>query len=208
MDRRTKKKKEENLNKQKNKSNNKNKVPSFQLDDFVEETNKVSDMVSCAIEDALSIEMTKKRKRSELKESTSLPPAKRMRGDPLFDDIENDQETKMEEEEEEEQEREHVVTTDNIIISNESTEPSIDSTAQKETKKEEVVMLNLLDFDSIDQLKELGLDKLKNELLLRGLKCGGNLDQRAERLMSIKGKSKEDWDKRLFSAPPKKKKNQ
>jgi hypothetical protein len=39
---------------------------------------------------------------------------------------------------------------------------------------------------SADSLKELGLERLKVELQRRGLKCGGTLEQRAERLFSVR----------------------
>lgn len=48
------------------------------------------------------------------------------------------------------------------------------------------------------------MDKIKGGLMALGLKCGGTLQQRAERLFSTKGKTKKQIDKSLFV---KKKKN-
>jgi len=47
--------------------------------------------------------------------------------------------------------------------------------------------LPLDDVESADDLKALGLERLKSALQALGLKCGGTLDQRAERLFSVKG---------------------
>lgn len=51
----------------------------------------------------------------------------------------------------------------------------------------------------IGDVEKLGLDRLKQELLDRGLKCGGTLEQRAERLYSVKGLSKDQIDPSLFA---------
>jgi len=64
---------------------------------------------------------------------------------------------------------------------------------------------NILDlgaFDSADELEILGLDKLKEALAALGLKCGGTLRQRAERLMAVRGKRLEDVDQSLFAKNP------
>ncbi|KAK7930296.1 hypothetical protein WMY93_006691 [Mugilogobius chulae] len=48
-----------------------------------------------------------------------------------------------------------------------------------------------LDLDSVscpEDLEVLGLNVLKEELMKRGLKCGGTLSERAKRLFSVKGK--------------------
>lgn len=49
----------------------------------------------------------------------------------------------------------------------------------------------------------LGLDRLKSALLALGLKCGGTLEERAQRLFSTKGKSLESLDTSLFAKNPK-----
>jgi len=45
----------------------------------------------------------------------------------------------------------------------------------------------------------LGLEVLKEELQARELLCGGTLKQRAERLFSVKGKSEDQINPKLFS---------
>lgn len=60
-------------------------------------------------------------------------------------------------------------------------------------------MIDLLSYKSVEQLMELGLDCLKQELRVHGLKCGGTLEERAKRLWSIRGKSPEEIDESLKS---------
>ena len=43
----------------------------------------------------------------------------------------------------------------------------------------------------------LGLDRLKSALMALGLKCGGTLEERANRLFSTKGKALDDLDPSL-----------
>ena len=47
--------------------------------------------------------------------------------------------------------------------------------------------LDLSAFSSWEQLASLGLDRLKSALMGLGLKCGGTLEERAQRLFSTKG---------------------
>lgn len=51
--------------------------------------------------------------------------------------------------------------------------------------------LNLNDYESVQQLEALGMDRLKEELYALGCKCGGSLEERAKRLFSLKGLSKD-----------------
>lgn len=46
---------------------------------------------------------------------------------------------------------------------------------------------------------QLGAERLKEALQALGMKCGGTLRQRAERLMQTKGKRPEELDKSLFA---------
>jgi splicing factor 3A subunit 3 len=59
--------------------------------------------------------------------------------------------------------------------------------------------LDLDAFDSADELETLGADRLKAALSALGLKCGGTLQQRAERLMAAKGKRLDEVDPSLFA---------
>lgn len=58
-------------------------------------------------------------------------------------------------------------------------------------------MIDLDTYRSCDELMQLGLDCLKHELQVRGLKCGGSLEERANRLWSVKGKRPEEIDSSL-----------
>ncbi|XP_058806048.1 splicing factor 3A subunit 3 [Phymastichus coffea] len=52
--------------------------------------------------------------------------------------------------------------------------------------------LELSAFSSWEELASLGLDRLKSALMALGLKCGGTLEERAQRLFSTKGESSLD----------------
>lgn len=51
-------------------------------------------------------------------------------------------------------------------------------------------------FASATELERFGLDRLRDELAARGLKCGGTLAQRAERLFLLKDKKVEELDEK------------
>nr|CAG4640728.1 EOG090X03G1 [Eulimnadia texana] len=59
--------------------------------------------------------------------------------------------------------------------------------------------LDLSGFSSWEELASLGLDRLKSALMALGLKCGGTLEERAQRLFSTKGKELKDLDPSLFA---------
>ncbi|GCB78532.1 hypothetical protein scyTo_0017751, partial [Scyliorhinus torazame] len=60
--------------------------------------------------------------------------------------------------------------------------------------------------NSVEELESLGLDRLKTELMMLGIKCGGTLQERAARLFSVKGLPKEQIDPTLFTKSAKGKK--
>ncbi|XP_051003979.1 splicing regulator SDE2 [Acomys russatus] len=66
--------------------------------------------------------------------------------------------------------------------------------------------VDLSSFPSAAELESLGLERLKRELMARGLKCGGTLQERAARLFSVRGLAKEHIDPALFAKPSKGKK--
>ncbi|KAL7557708.1 hypothetical protein ACA910_018503 [Epithemia clementina (nom. ined.)] len=53
---------------------------------------------------------------------------------------------------------------------------------------------------AVSELEALGLDRLKETLRSMGVKCGGTLQQRAERLFSLKGLQPQDYPKCLLSS--------
>ncbi|XP_060922119.1 splicing regulator SDE2 [Limanda limanda] len=63
--------------------------------------------------------------------------------------------------------------------------------------------LDLSSVASVHQLESLGLDVLKEELMSRGLKCGGALSERAARLFSVRGLTPDQIDPALLSKPAK-----
>ncbi|GLE10394.1 hypothetical protein PINS_up022495 [Pythium insidiosum] len=74
-------------------------------------------------------------------------------------------------------------------------------TVEKEPKpaapKQEFPPLDLDKFKTSAELEALGLDALKAELQRRKLKCGGTLEQRAQRLLTVRGKSWDEIDPKL-----------
>ncbi|KAL6111247.1 sde2 [Pungitius sinensis] len=62
--------------------------------------------------------------------------------------------------------------------------------------------LVLEDLD-LSQLEALGLDVLKRELVSRGLKCGGTLKERSQRLFSVRGLTPDQIDPALIAKPTK-----
>ena len=59
--------------------------------------------------------------------------------------------------------------------------------------------IELSQYSSAEALEEVGLEALKAALMARGLKCGGALTERAARLFSVKGLSKDEINPSLFS---------
>jgi hypothetical protein len=59
--------------------------------------------------------------------------------------------------------------------------------------------LELENFDSVQQLEALGLDRLKVALMAMGLKCGGSLRERSERLFAVRGLKPVDYPPKLLA---------
>uniref|UniRef100_A0A674HHK3 Replication stress response regulator SDE2 n=1 Tax=Taeniopygia guttata TaxID=59729 RepID=A0A674HHK3_TAEGU len=68
---------------------------------------------------------------------------------------------------------------------------------------QEVEPIDLLAFNSAAELEALGLEKLKMGLMSLGLKCGGTLKERAARLFSVRGLTRDQIKPSLFAKPPK-----
>ncbi|KAM6433303.1 splicing regulator SDE2 [Rhynochetos jubatus] len=82
--------------------------------------------------------------------------------------------------------------------------PEAQEANQLQSTEEEPV--DLLAFNSAADMEALGLDRLKRELMSLGLKCGGTLKERAARLFSVRGLSRDQIDPALFAKPSKGKK--
>lgn len=55
--------------------------------------------------------------------------------------------------------------------------------------------------NSAEELALYGLERLKAELSQRGLKCGGTLQERAQRLFAVKGLKPHQIDSSLLAKP-------
>lgn len=62
-----------------------------------------------------------------------------------------------------------------------------------------ITTIDLESYDSAESLLSLGADNLKHILSERGLKCGGTVVQRAERLYSVKGLGQDQISKELLA---------
>ncbi|XP_064504139.1 splicing regulator SDE2 [Pseudopipra pipra] len=82
---------------------------------------------------------------------------------------------------------------------------NVSSKAQEtnQSQSTEVEPIDLLAFNSAAELEALGLDKLKMGLMALGLKCGGTLKERAARLFSVRGLSRDQIKPSLFAKPSK-----
>ncbi|NWR28779.1 SDE2 regulator, partial [Tachuris rubrigastra] len=87
----------------------------------------------------------------------------------------------------------------------EEEQENVSSKAQEtnQLQSAEVEPIDLLAFNSAAELEALGLDKLKMGLMALGLKCGGTLKERAARLFSVRGLSKDQIKPSLFAKPSK-----
>lgn len=73
---------------------------------------------------------------------------------------------------------------------------------QEETQEQRPLDLNSV--SCAEDLEALGLNVLKEELMRRGLKCGGTLSERAARLFSVRGKQEVDVNHALIAKSKKK----
>lgn len=60
-------------------------------------------------------------------------------------------------------------------------------------------MIDVEKLSTVEELVLLGGDALKYTLQSMGLKCGGTVTERAQRLLSTKGKSMDEIDRSLFA---------
>ena len=63
----------------------------------------------------------------------------------------------------------------------------------------QVEPVDLAQYASASELEALGMERLKGALMAQGLKCGGTLQQRAQRLFSTKGVPREQWSKAILA---------
>ncbi|XP_067353132.1 splicing regulator SDE2 isoform X2 [Channa argus] len=81
--------------------------------------------------------------------------------------------------------------------------PSEESSSSSQQQQQGRPPLDLSSVSSVHQLESLGLDVLKEELISRGMKCGGTLSERAARLFSVKGLTTDQINPALLTKPGK-----
>jgi len=72
-----------------------------------------------------------------------------------------------------------------------------DSKSEHKSETKEIIDLN--NYNSPKELQSLGLEALKYNLQILGCKCGGNLEERAKRLFSLKGLEYRDYPKKALA---------
>ncbi|XP_035210338.1 replication stress response regulator SDE2-like [Stegodyphus dumicola] len=66
-------------------------------------------------------------------------------------------------------------------------------------KEEDNSPIDLLSYQSVAELEALGLERLKTALIVRGLKCGGSISDRAQRLWKIRGLEPHEYPPNLLA---------
>ena len=98
----------------------------------------------------------------------------------------------------------------NEEVSSKPTAKSCDDTPPKKRARDEarsqatpanattaIDTFDLNNCSSVQELLKLGSDRLKSILLSLGVKCGGTVEQRADRLFSLKGLRREDYPQKV-----------
>ena len=75
-------------------------------------------------------------------------------------------------------------------------EPQLSSSKSSPPKQENFEPIDLNNINTAQELERFGLDHLKIELTRQKLKCGGSLEERANRLFLLKTNSLEAIDKK------------
>jgi len=189
-------------------------VARFEDPEYVKQLREAEDAISSSIEQGLKAAMQKKK--NPVPDVSNTKKRKTMMWD---DSDDSDSETQPKKSGKEEEEVKTITTTmtttttttitktETFVHKKEESEASIE--ANRIPEKEEIPEVDLDEFNSAVDLEALGLEKLREQLQLRGLKIGGSLKDRASRLFSVKGKSKDEIDPKLFAnaAVSNKKKN-
>lgn len=55
--------------------------------------------------------------------------------------------------------------------------------------------------NNVEQLEQFGMEVLKVSLIIRGLKCGGTIHERASRLFSVKNLLPSEYPTKLLAKP-------
>ncbi|XP_054711557.1 splicing regulator SDE2-like [Uloborus diversus] len=87
-----------------------------------------------------------------------------------------------------------------IEVKSESNDAATDQkTLCKDNEIKNDSSIDLLDFECASELEALGLDRLKSALMARGLKCGGTISDRADRLWKVRGLQPHEYPSNLLA---------
>jgi len=174
----------------------------FDDNKFELQVKEAVETVENAVEEGLTQAIQLKKRKREVKEEPNIDivPAKKQR---ISGNTTSTSTTTSEENSMTTFQISPVEDVENIAESNEIKTSDINEEEQTEIITEE---FDINIYESAEQLQELGMEKLKEELQKRSMKCGGSLKERSERLFKIKGVSDlSTLDPKLFITKPQKK---
>jgi len=179
------------------KSKREEPIARFEDPEYIAQLREVEDSISNSLEQGLKA--SKQKMNNEESEKTKKP--KKRKSSVLWSGIESDSEDDQEMKDPKGKEEEESISEKTEHKEEVSINEELDIVEkEKETINENpIIEINLEEFKSAIELESLGLEKLREQLQIRGLKVGGSMKDRASRLFSIKGKSKEEIDPKLFA---------
>ncbi|CAL1290906.1 unnamed protein product [Larinioides sclopetarius] len=74
-----------------------------------------------------------------------------------------------------------------------------DSSDSQLAVEAEIEDVDLMSYENASELESLGLEKLKLALMMRGLKCGGTISDRAQRLWKVRGLDPHEYPSNLLA---------
>lgn len=115
------------------------------------------------------------------------------------DEKEVDEKEREEQKTEEKEMKQQFYVSDTNVTTNTTTATTTTTTTTLTTATPDLKPIDIESAASLEALEAFGMEALKAELVRRGMKCGGTLRQRAERLWSVKSLKPEEIDPSLLA---------
>jgi len=165
----------------------------FDSSKYVGELREINDSIQMSVEEALK--NSKKTKKRELETPEYPAPVAKKQTTKKRNNLWGEFDLEFEEEEKEGSSKKG--QTERVEANESSPVANPQQVAAELVSKEEPFDLNTC--ASAEELEKLGMERLKVELQKLGLLCGGTLQERAQRLFSVKGKSIDQIDSKIFA---------
>jgi len=183
------------------------KGPVIELESFAEESEalalSVSDTVQEALKNSPAVSLLPAKRSPPPSDDWNSSAPKRMKGDDLFGLLPEEDDNEDPNPSPALQTKKESIATSQEDQSSQPPAPvaSVSTPVPSVTEKEEeeVELLDLGKYGTVEELVQEGPDVLKRNLESRGLKCGGSLQQRAERLFAVRGIPQDQWDRKLLA---------